>query len=118
MSRKQPFQEISKISCLLKSHIKMVIIDMLCPQRNRGSCLRTIHHFFFQEAVIGIESSMNLIVIHTLPGSAQSVAAAIDQTRYSEIMGTLAGDDTILLIMRNPDDVELFKKKIQELLKA
>ena len=49
---------------------------------------------------------------------AQSVAAAIDQTRYSEIMGTLAGDDTILLIMRNPDDVELFKKKIQELLKA
>ena len=33
-------------------------------------------------------------------------------------MGTLAGDDTILLIMRNPDDVELFKKKIQELLKA
>lgn len=61
---------------------------------------------------------MNLIVIHTLPGSAQSVAAAIDQTRYSEIMGTLAGDDTILLIMRNPDDVELFKKKIQELLKA
>ena len=71
--------------------------------------------FLFQEAVIGIESSMNLIVIHTLPGSAQS---AIDQTRYSEIMGTLAGDDTILLIMRNPDDVELFKKKIQELLKA
>ena len=68
--------------------------------------------FLFQE------SSMNLIVIHTLPGSAQSVAAAIDQTRYSEIMGTLAGDDTILLIMRNPDDVELFKKKIQELLKA
>ena len=49
---------------------------------------------------------MNLIVIHTLPGSAQSVAAAIDQTRYSEIMGTLAGDDTILLIMRNPDNVE------------
>ena len=74
--------------------------------------------FLFQEAVIGIESSMNLIVIHTLPGSAQSVAAAIDQTRYSEIMGTLAGDDTILLIMRNPDNVELFKKKIQELLKA
>ena len=69
--------------------------------------------FLFQEAVIGIESSMNLIVIHTLP-----VSAAIDQTRYSEIMGTLAGDDTILLIMRNPDDVELFKKKIQELLKA
>ena len=57
LSRKQPFQEISKISCLLKSHIKMVIIDMLCPQRNRGSCLRTIHHFFSKKRLSELKAA-------------------------------------------------------------
>lgn len=72
----------------------------------------------FQEAVTRIDSSVNLIVIHTLPGSAQSVAAAIDQSKYQEIIGTLAGDDTILVILRDPADVEVFKERVQELLKA
>lgn len=72
----------------------------------------------FQGAVTKIDSSMNFVVIHTLPGSAQSVAAAIDQAKLEEIMGTLAGDDTILVIARSSEGVTTFKKRIEELLQA
>lgn len=65
----------------------------------------------FQEAVTRIDSSMNLIVIHTLPGSAQSIAFSIDHADNKEIIGTLAGDDTVLVIMKHPEDVPDFVKK-------
>ena len=72
----------------------------------------------FQEAVTRIDSSMNLIVIHTLPGSAQSIAFSIDHSDNKAIIGTLAGDDTVLVIMRNPEDVPAFVEQIQQFLKS
>ena len=72
----------------------------------------------FQEAVTRIDRSMNLIVIHTLPGSAQSIAFSIDHADNKEIIGTLAGDDTVLVIMKHPEDVPDFVKKIQQFLKV
>lgn len=72
----------------------------------------------FQQAVTKIDSTQNLVVIHTIPGSAQSVAFAIDHARNKKIMGTLAGDDTILAILRTPDDVPDFLAQIRELLKG
>lgn len=71
----------------------------------------------FQEAVTRIDSSMNLIVIHTIPGSAQSIAFSIDHSDHSEILGTLAGDDTVLIIMRKPEDVPVLVERIQQFLK-
>ncbi len=71
----------------------------------------------FQEAVTRIDSSMNLIVIHTIPGSAQSIAFSIDHSDHSEILGTLAGDDTVLIIMRTPEDVPVLVERIQQFLK-
>lgn len=72
----------------------------------------------FQEAVTKIDSSMNLVVIHTMPGSAQSIAFSIDHSEDPSIIGTLAGDDTVLIIMREVSDVPRFVKKIQQFLKA
>lgn len=71
----------------------------------------------FQEAVTKIDSSMNLVVIHTLPGSAQSIAFSIDHSEHTEILGTLAGDDTVLVIMRTAGDVPVLVKRIQQFLK-
>ena len=71
----------------------------------------------FQEAVIRIDSAMNMVVLHTLPGSASSVAFAIDHSRTEEVIGTLAGDDTVLLILKTPEDVPVMIKKLQGLLK-
>lgn len=71
----------------------------------------------FQEAVTKIDSSMNLVVIHTIPGSAQSIAFSIDHSEHTEILGTLAGDDTVLVIMRTASDVPVLVKRIQQFLK-
>ncbi|SHE45386.1 transcriptional regulator, ArgR family [Seinonella peptonophila] len=53
-----------------------------------------------QESFIGIEQSENLIVIKTLPGNAHAVASLLDRLDWSEIIGTIAGDDTILIVCR------------------
>ena len=56
---------------------------------------------FMADGVVGIEFSANLGVIKTLPGYANSVAILIDKVNPYEILGTVAGDDTILVIMRD-----------------
>jgi transcriptional regulator of arginine metabolism len=52
--------------------------------------------------VRSLEPSMNMLVLKTPPGSAQGVAWAIDATPLHEVVGTIAGDDTILVIAREP----------------
>jgi transcriptional regulator of arginine metabolism len=56
---------------------------------------------FLAEGVIGIEFSGNLGVLKTLPGFASSTALAIDGSGCQEILGTIAGDDTILLVIKD-----------------
>ena len=55
---------------------------------------------FMADGVLSVEFSGNLGVIKTFPGYANSVAILIDKANPSEILGTIAGDDTILLIIR------------------
>lgn len=54
----------------------------------------------FRDSVVSLDSSENLIVIKTHPGGAQAVASAIDQSGWQEIIGTVGGDDTILVIVK------------------
>ena len=54
------------------------------------------------ELLISAESSANLVVLRTPPGAAQFLASAIDQAEAHDILGTIAGDDTVLLISRDP----------------
>ena len=72
----------------------------------------------FQEAVIKIDSSMDMVVLHTIPGSAPSVAFAIDHAKNDRIIGTLAGDDTVLIIMRTLEDVPVLLEQIQGMLRS
>lgn len=54
------------------------------------------------ELLLGAESSGNLAVLHTPPGAAQYFASAIDKARRPAVLGTIAGDDTIVVIAREP----------------
>ena len=54
----------------------------------------------FQDVVTHIESSGNLIVIKTHPGAGGTVAFALDNAHWPELIGTVAGDDTILVIVK------------------
>ncbi len=56
--------------------------------------------------VLGIQCSANLMVIRTRPGFAQSVAAGIDQARWSEVLGTVGGDDTVIVVLAESAEVE------------
>ncbi|MGZ4640383.1 MAG: arginine repressor [Actinomycetes bacterium] len=55
------------------------------------------------ELLVSAESSANLAVLRTPPGAAQFLASAIDRSAASDVLGTIAGDDTVLLISREPD---------------
>lgn len=54
------------------------------------------------ELLISAEASANLVVVRTPPGAAQFFASAIDQAEVYDILGTIAGDDTVVLISRDP----------------
>lgn len=70
----------------------------------------------FQDAVVSIDFSENIIVVRTLPGAAQGVASAIDQSGWREIIGTVAGDDTIFVIVKPRDVVMQVVEKLESLL--
>jgi transcriptional regulator of arginine metabolism len=52
------------------------------------------------EFVLGLEASRNIVVVRTPPGSANTVAQVIDQVGLEDVIGTVAGDDTILVVTR------------------
>jgi transcriptional regulator of arginine metabolism len=54
------------------------------------------------ELLVSAESSANLVVLRTPPGASNFLASAIDRARLPEVLGTVAGDDTILVIARDP----------------
>lgn len=71
----------------------------------------------FENSVVSIDNAMNIIVLKTIPGAAQICASAIDYMGVDEIVGTLAGDDTVFVAIRSLESVELvleeFKKNIR-----
>jgi len=59
----------------------------------------------FKEGVTDVHPAGTIMVIKTLEGMAMAVAASLDAMENTEIIGTIAGDDTIMSVMRDPDDV-------------
>lgn len=71
----------------------------------------------FKESVLSIASANNIIVIKTLSGSANVAAEAIDSMRLPEILGTMAGDNTVLVIVQNGQEAEKAVAVFREMLK-
>ncbi len=71
----------------------------------------------FNDAVVSIADSENLVVVKTLPGMANSVAAMIDSAEFAEIVGTVAGDDTILVVIKPKKAVGQIVKRFNALIK-
>lgn len=69
------------------------------------------------DSVLDFSSANNLIVIHTLPGSAHIAAEAIDSLKWAEVLGTIAGDNTILVIVRANDEVETVIRRFKGIVK-
>jgi transcriptional regulator of arginine metabolism len=71
----------------------------------------------FSESVLSVASAYNQVVIRTLSGSANVAAEMIDSLGWPEIIGTLAGDNTVLLIVRSFEEVSGILFKINEMLR-
>ena len=71
----------------------------------------------FKDSVLSISYAGNIVVIKTLAGSANVAAEAIDSMHLSEILGTMAGDNTILAIVQNEADAETTVNRFRDMLK-
>jgi len=71
-----------------------------------------------KEFLTGVRRAANFVVLKTRPGNAHSVAAALDSDPWQEVVGTVAGDDTIFVATPSSRHAEAVRKKIQSLLVA
>lgn len=69
----------------------------------------------FRECVTRYDYAQNIVVIHTLPGLAGAAASAIDSMNMSVVVGTLAGDDTVMVVMRDNNAAAVFCGEIGNL---
>lgn len=96
------------------------IIKVMTPSRRfryvYGQSEKNISNKFsalFKEAVIWLKSAQNILVVKTVIGSANSACAFIDNLDISEIVGTIAGDDTVMMVIENEYKVEQVKKILE-----
>jgi transcriptional regulator of arginine metabolism len=72
-------------------------------------------HRAISELAVTIQGSVNLIVIKAPPGSAMMVASAIDEAGWPEVLGTVGGDDTVLVIVRSAEEMPVIKQRFLDL---
>lgn len=70
----------------------------------------------FKEVVVSFDSSENIIVIKTIPGNAQAMALLLDNIGWREVIGTVAGDDTIFLLVKPKEQTETILLRLSELI--
>jgi transcriptional regulator of arginine metabolism len=69
-----------------------------------------------KEFLLDVRPAQNMLVLKTPPGGAQPIAAALDAERWKEVAGTLAGDDTVLIVTPSRAACAAVQKRIEEML--
>ena len=80
---------------------------------NFADRLRTI----FRESLLSAEYAQNIVVIKTMPGLAQGAASALDGMNITDMVGSLAGDDTVMIVMRDTESAATFTAEMREMLR-
>jgi transcriptional regulator of arginine metabolism len=76
--------------------------------------LPSVMHMAYQ-FIVEIRQAQNMLVIKTTVGSAQPVAAALDASHWPEVVGTLAGDDTVLVVAADKKKAQALARRIRQL---
>lgn len=69
----------------------------------------------FKQITLSIESANNLIVLKTISGNASAAGMAVDEINFPQVLGTVAGDDTLLIITKTAGDAEIVVKGLKSL---
>jgi transcriptional regulator of arginine metabolism len=72
-------------------------------------------HRVVADLVRDVRGSLNQIVLRTPPGSAMLVASALDEALWKEVIGTLGGDDTVLVILDDPSNLPIVKQRFEDM---
>jgi len=70
------------------------------------------------EAIVKVASAQNLVVLHTLPGIAQAIALEVDNLKHPHILGSVAGDDTVLIVVSDTLRAGQISEQIKELIRT
>ena len=79
---------------------------------NFAEKLRTI----FRESITSIDYAQNIVVLKTMPGLASAACSALDNMNIAYMVGSLAGDDTAFLLMKDTESAAVFCEEIKEML--
>ena len=82
---------------------------------NIGPMFSSRLHRIVAELVGSVRGSVNQIVLRTPPGSAMMLASAIDSAGWTEVIGTLGGDDTVLVICEKPEQVPMVMQRFEDM---
>jgi len=70
-----------------------------------------------RESIVGVDYAQNIVVLKTMPGLAGAAGAAFDGMEIADMVGSLAGDDTVMIIMRDTDAAAEFCREIEKMRK-
>jgi len=83
--------------------------------KNKATNLNDKYIRVLQDGFVGMDRAMNMIVIKTLTGMAMAVAAAVDAIDFDEVVGCIAGDDTIFCVVRSENDTIAMMEKLNKI---
>ena len=86
-------------------------------ERKAPSTFDTRLRNIFKEGVVSVEVAQNIVVVRTMPGLASAACSALDAMEIEGMVGSLAGDDTGILIMRDSALAQQFNSEVHKLLK-
>lgn len=69
----------------------------------------------FKQVTISVTAANNLLVIKTLSGNASSAGMAFDEMKFPQVLGTVAGDDTVIVVAKTNADAEIILKRLRAL---
>lgn len=79
------------------------------------NALRDKYIRIMKDGFVSMDMAMNILVIKTVSGMAMAVAAAIDEMQWNEVVGCIAGDDTIMCAVRTMEDTAVVMEKIRKI---
>ena len=86
-------------------------------ERKTSSASDTRLRNIFKEGVVSVDVAQNIVVVRTMPGLASAACSALDAMDIDGMVGSLAGDDTGILIMRDNTSAQRFSSEVHKLLR-
>ncbi|MDO4331655.1 MAG: arginine repressor [Eubacteriales bacterium] len=87
----------------------------LLPQENNVHADKYIR--VMRDGFVSMDMAQNILVMRTVSGMAMAVAAAVDSMKFPEVVGCIAGDDTIMIAVRSVEETKVLMGKIKDLIK-